>query len=331
MKVPCYVQGWTISNIPNVLADIPYRQMTHIIYTDVHCMSSSNPDLVKNLDFISQVVARGHATGIKVLISYFGTPNDLTPIAANPTLYNSLIQNLIDIVSETGADGIDIDAAGGVSQAVQDRLITDLYNALHPAGKLVSVAVSAGKWNNEFNISLPVASLVEHIFVQCYDLGTPPYHALFDDAIAGMRLWLDAGYPKGKVIMGTPAYADDSVYAVATYAQIVDQLNPAPDQNEAYVSVINGIRNGYGQPVTVNDDVWWSGLQLTIDKAAWCNRNAGGIGLFDVGYDKMKDPQRSLLAAIAAQNTAPIMAGLGVLGAVTLVLVIIGSILRKRK
>ena len=51
MKVIGYLQGWSIANIANVLANIQFSKLTHLIYTDVKPTSAEDPTLASGYDW----------------------------------------------------------------------------------------------------------------------------------------------------------------------------------------------------------------------------------------------------------------------------------------
>jgi hypothetical protein len=95
--------------------------------------------------------------------------------------------------------------------------------------------------------------------------------------------------------MGMPFWATDAEGNGPSYRDIVDQLNPTPEQNSARIFTL--LDEGVLQ-IIAGGELWWNGIDLAIQKVDFVKRNRfGGLMIWEVGQDKFKDP-RSLLQTI---------------------------------
>ena len=244
-KIVGYIQGWTMARVP--LSEIRLEQTTHLIYSGVKVASSTDPTIVSSWgwEYIAQCVDAGHAKGIKVFIGLESTPksNYLSDVVHSPSLLNTLVDNIKNMLLTYNADGIDIDWETGEPQSDMNLLLDAIYPVLHPLGKEVSMAAS---WYR-YDIGLTQANnSIDLIMVMTYDMWSPhplPYNSTFEDSVAAMNMWIDGGYPKEKLLMGIPFYGKDNNGTVAIYGNIVDALNPTSDQNQANITSILGWGN----------------------------------------------------------------------------------------
>jgi hypothetical protein len=314
VKIVGYLSGWTIANVPNVMSSVQFGSLTHLIYSNFNVTSATDATLWSGWGteqaktWLSQSVSAGHSKGCKVLFSIEddGT-GKLMGVVSSSTLRAQLVTNVVNLLTTYDVDGVDIDweeiAAYG---AKVDLLISDLYGALNPLGKMVTVS---GAWDR-INISLASANKVAFINVMTYDMyyspatSVLPVNASYSDTVAGVNLWVNAGYPKDKLLLGMPFYGYDSDHTAVLYGEIVDALGPSPDQNQANISLISTPR---GSIAITGGTLWWNGVDLAMQKTAFVKTEGlGGVMCFDVGQDKLND-SRSLLQNVydELRSTSP--------------------------
>ncbi len=296
MRIVSYLQG----NFASLWPSIKLEQLTDLIYTDVHPASSTDPTLLSGFGWsiISQVVTLGHSKGCKVLVSLWsGGLGVLKNIVNTPSLLSQLTTNIFNMVNTYNLDGIDINWEPWENQVPEtDALINALYPTLHSQGKVIMVAGVA----TTPNVGLAASAKVDLINLMTYDLRYPD-HSSYADTVAAVTLWVNAGYDRSKITIGIPFFGKDADSAVALYRDIVNELNPSPDQNEAHISSIN---SWLGPNTPVDGGVlWWNGIDLARQKVNFVLADGlGGIMCFEAGEDKLNDP-RSLLQAIYEEAT----------------------------
>jgi chitinase len=291
-----YITWGNLDNIWNggaTLATEPsLNYLTHMIGPAVVPTSTSNPVLkgmYGNLSIFNTIVNAGHSKGIKVFPYLYGEMPMLDAIIKAGTL-SVLVNSTVSLVTTYNLDGIvlDIESPNKVNQANMRTLIDTLYPLLNPLGKSIRVAGMTGKPSPD--IGLTTAQEVDAIEVMCYDMSGHPDqtngnfpHSSFTDTITAMKKWIKMGFPKNKLIMGIPIYGKDEALTEYPYSEIIEILNPTPDQDYGYIGA---------------QYVWWNGINTTKAKVDWALQNGlGGVMIFAVGYDKLNDG-RSLLKTI---------------------------------
>ena len=309
MNIVGYLAAWTMDNFPDAINTVKFNQLTHLIFEGVDVTSSTNPKLKYGswgwsgiTTYFTQCATAAHAAGKKCLVC-LNNSGGMPALVANATLRTQLVANLLNFCNSYGGDGVEIDVedmsfykSGGC-----DILAKDLYAALHPSGKLVTLS---GAWD-KMNVSLATQSSLDFIDVMCYDMtyspatSVLPVHASLDDSVAGMNIWIKAGFDKSKLVMGIPCYGKNKSGQYVLYREIIDALNPASNVNQTSQSVT-------ARGTTFAPPIWWNGIDLVNQKVQWAKDNGlGGIMLFDVGEDKPGD-SRSLLQTVYANiNVTP--------------------------
>ena len=234
------------------------------------------------LNGLPGVLSAAHAAGATVSACVGGWQSDsyFSPLARSPSARAEFIGQLVSFCLDHGLDGVDLDwePVADADVPYYSLLIEELRAALAPHGLLLSAAVSSGHYDI-------LDSAVRHLSwvgVMAYDMNWPHAdHATYGDALAALTFWTDYGIDKAKLLMGIPFYGRNEDWtSVLTYAQIVDQYSPTPDQNWA-------------------DGYFFNGIQLVQDKTSYAlDHGFGGMMIWELGQDKFDS--RSLLAAIAA-------------------------------
>ena len=300
MIILAYISEWEIANISGVLNKINWSETTHVMFSNIGVTSATNPALYSGwgtdaYTWLSQVVTLGHAIGCKVLCSLEDDGSGaLMGIVKSSSLRATLIQNLVNLCNTYNLDGIDIDweEIAAYQGGGYDLLISDLYNALNPLGKIVTCS---GAWDR-LNVSLSTMAKLAFINVMTYDMtyspatSVLPVHASLADTEAGINLWLNAGFPKNKILLGVPFYGYDKNRVTILYGEFVNSLNPTPDQNTSNAtSIVTG--NPNRGTIAVSGSEWWNGINLVKQKVDWAiSQGLGGImvfagrrGLFQIG------------------------------------------------
>jgi GH18 family chitinase len=142
---------------------IQYSKLTHINYAFALPTYTGGLQAIENPSKLSSLVSSGHANGVKVLIAVGGWNNGddgaFESLAANATYRTNFVNALVSFVNQYGLDGVDMDweyPDNGASANNYLLLMTQLSNALHAQGKLLTAAVvgtgGASILNGVFNV-----------------------------------------------------------------------------------------------------------------------------------------------------------------------------------
>ncbi len=199
-----YYPSWVTGNnyYINSPSKIDYSKYTHICYAFSIPGADGNMGGVPNPSALRDLVTRGHANNVKVLLSIGGwldsSPGN-TPfeaISTNTTAINNLANACASLVTQYNLDGIDLDWEYPTSKARWNALATVLANRIHGMGKMFTAAVSESASNNGNNYdNIAILDLVN---IMCYG----------NDNLASsaMAYWTSRGVPKEKRMLGVPFY-----------------------------------------------------------------------------------------------------------------------------
>ncbi|MCJ7433013.1 MAG: glycosyl hydrolase family 18 protein, partial [Anaerolineales bacterium] len=121
-------------------------------------------------------------------------------------------------------------------------------------------------------------AVVDRVHIMSYDRG--PRHSTYEQAVADLQKFIDAGIPREKLILGVPFYGRKitAPYEETTYAEIIERYHPAPAANEV-------------------DGIFFNGIEIVQLKTCHAmGENIGGVMVWELGQDSSGDA--SLLQAI---------------------------------
>ncbi len=248
---------------------------------------------------INYVVQKAHQNNVKVLISLAG--GVIPGCSGNwetllqPANRQTLVNNLLQFVTDFNLDGIDVDIEGVILTNIDTAgnytpFIQALSNGLKSAGKLLTTATAS--YNGGM---VPTSSLTYFDFVNImsYDAigpgwGTPGIeHSSYDQAVANINTWKARGLTKDKLILGVPFYG----YGFGNYGG-------------SYT--INDILNQYGVSALQQDVIGtvcvgcsyitYNGIPTIRNKAKLALLQGSGIMIWELSQDATG--ANSLLAAI---------------------------------
>jgi GH18 family chitinase/chitodextrinase len=185
----------------NSPSKIDYSKYTHICYAFVIPGTDGNIGAVGGAAALTDLVTRGHAAGVKVLLSVGGwldsSPSS-TPfeaISTNTASINRLADACARLVTQYNLDGIDLDWEYPTTKARWNALAPVIANRMHGMGKLFTAAVaeSAFYGDNYDNVGI-----VDLLNIMCYG----PYTMARD----AMQYWTNRGVPQNKRMLGVPFY-----------------------------------------------------------------------------------------------------------------------------
>ncbi len=266
--------------------EIQFDKLTHVIYAFAIPNTAGNIISLENTSKLQSIVSKAHAKGVKVSLavggwSYNGAELDGTfeQLAASPSARTNLVNNLVSLVNQYGLDGVDMDweypDAGTSSETNYVALMTELSQAMHSRGKLLSAAVVAQGWTANA-VTSAVINAVDFLNVMAYDGDAGAGHSPMSYATSALDYWLtQRGAPSSKINLGVPFYARPSWRAY-------DELVPLAPSVVPYTDYYNG--DYYNGIPTIQ-----AKTQLAMDRA-------GGIMIWELSHDT--NDGTSLLSAI---------------------------------
>jgi chitinase len=226
-KVVGYEPSWA-----GAVSDIQFNKLTHINYAFILPNSSGGLNALENPSKLQSMVSTGHANNVKVLIAVGGWNNGddsaFENLAGNASSRTNFVNNLVNLVNQYNLDGVDIDweyPDNGTSSNNYSALMSELSNAMHSRGKLLSAAVVAV---GGASIQANVFGYVDHLNLMAYD-GGGSNHSTYDYAVQSINYWKGRGLPTNKVILGVPFYGRSSTEYVNYDALLARGASPNSD------------------------------------------------------------------------------------------------------
>ncbi|ATL49267.1 hypothetical protein COR50_19970 [Chitinophaga caeni] len=280
-KVIAYLPKYT-STLADHIDAFDFSKITHLN------IAFFNPDV--NGDFpasqgtgLDTIVSKAHMNDVKVLLSLGGGSNQ-SQYADLLTTANraDFVDNIVDLVSLYGVDGIDVDLEGDNIDSNYEAFILDLSAELKPQGKLLTAAVA---WWTRSRITDSCLAAFDFINVMAYDKAGDE-HSPYSYATQHLDYWKnDRGMPADKVVIGVPFYGYYTVSG-SLYSMKFSQIVAAYPGSEYQDSV----RRTDGYFVNYN------GITTIQNKTALAQNGGGGIMFWQVLQDA--SGSLSLLKAI---------------------------------
>jgi len=187
---------------------LPLRQLTHINLWFL------NPDSLGNFPpdakMVQPFIERAHGKNVVVLFSIGGgSPQPQYHELLKPAKRQLLISNLVDIVIETNADGIDVDLEGALIDENYEGFVSELKDRLHSSGKMLTAATAIYYKDQLTDNALAQFDLLN---VMSYDRtgpwrpDKPGPHAPYEAAVEDLDYFLGRGIPREKLTLGVPFY-----------------------------------------------------------------------------------------------------------------------------
>lgn len=232
----------------------------------------------------------------------------------SPTAQQTLIDNLISLVSSRGAHGVNIDFEGIPSSQTTNfaNFMVNLSNQMHAAipGSEVSTVLYAVDWNNVFDFSIMEPAVDQYIVMGYgyYYTGSgtagptdPLYHfgSTYNFTLSKtITYYLDAGCPSDKLIMGLPFYG----YEWPTSSTAVPSSTTGSGTSRTFAAVNNNTSGNYSAANHQYDDDSFTDIYVFnsggtrqcfiteeggfAERLKHINRSGiGGIGIWALGYD----------------------------------------------
>jgi spore germination protein YaaH len=140
--------------------------------------------------------------------------------------------------------------------------LTETKESFSKHNLLVSVALSPDP-----NFPLESFAFIDRVHLMSYDRAAK--HATFEQAVDDVQLFLDAGIPAEKLILGVPFYGRNTSppYKVLAYEEIMKRYAPSPAVDEV-------------------DGVYFNGLGTVQRKVCYAlDENLGGVMVWELAHD----------------------------------------------
>jgi GH18 family chitinase len=196
-------------------------------------------------------------------------------MSTDPETRRIFIENLLHFVLYHDLDGVDFDwefpeTDGQFANYI--ALLTETRAVFSERGLLVSVALPS-----ESSFPLGGFVVVDRVHIMSYDRGEK--HATYEQAVLDVQLFLDAGIPADKLILGLPFYGRTTSppYKALSYGEITSMYFPAPDVDEVNGLYFNGLETiqkkmCYGMETGLGGFMVWELAQDTTDAASLLQR-----------------------------------------------------------
>ena len=205
------------------------------------------------------------------------------------------------------------------SAAVLDAIVSDLANALRLEGKLFTSAVHSGVETNSSNqyydsiwdgagISTNTANQIDWLNVMIYDDDKGPKHVAMDFFTKSWEYWTQKRGVTPSLGGVNPVVGAKIVPGIGFYAvndaNVIDKCNSSSSDCYYRDLILNFGANASLNVVYVtypsyNGNRYYNGTTRVTDKANYAKTNgAGGIMMFELGYDVPTSNSASVLSAI---------------------------------
>ncbi len=284
------VVGYLSSGSFEIIDQIELQRLTHMN------LAFANPDAEGKLKFsrgkdISEVVAKAHAAGVRVLLSIAGggglvEEKPYWKKALLPENRAAFIEEIMAFVDKYKLDGVDVDIEGNLMPTLGETytpFVLDLRKALHSQGKAITTALP-GDFLHE-GITQEAIEAYDFINIMVYD-ATGPWnpeksgpHSTYAFAERSVKFWLEEKkIPAERLVLGMPFYGYNfDVIGSKRYSEIVLD-NPA----DAYIDEI--------------DQLYYNGLPTIVKKTHLAMEKINGVMFWELGQDAFND--LSLLRAV---------------------------------
>ena len=303
-RVAAYYPYYYVDILP--VSQIRFDQLTDIIFFSAY----PNEDGTLNADRLNQedpnamvdLVQAANDNNVKVWLCVGGSSTGseyFHTVVTSPFKRAILIEQLMQFSLVNGFEGIDLDWEPITAPFGYATFIRDLKAEMVPHGLELSVDVYAG--SNGLNAD--AFDSVDWLHVMAYDMYEESPHSTYEDALAGLEFWENAGFPRSKMILGLPFFGREVVADAETqsspyyaYKEIVSDYLSLPVDPD-----IDAVDPDTGEVYPDSTDevgvINFDGINTIKDKTRYVLENGyGGVMFWELTNYTVDDT--SLLTAI---------------------------------
>ena len=213
-----------------------------------------------------------YGTRLHISLGGYNRSEHFGAVVTNPRMRRVLIAELLKFAAAHSLDGIDFDWEFPETAAQQEGYLL-LMKEVEQAGLIVSVALYPYS-----DRDLTPYLGIDRIHIMSYDRG--PSHSTYDQSVADLDLFLQAGFSRRQLILGVPFYGRRTTgpFTSFPYSEIAAKYAPPPETDEV-------------------DGIFFNGISTIQKKVCYARRkDFGGVMIWELGQDSADES--SLLRAI---------------------------------
>lgn len=238
-------------------------------------------------DVLSAARSATRASGARLLVCLGGNSRSgaFARVVVSAALRKALVASLERLLDANDLDGVDLNweyPQGRDQWLGLFRLIAELKQSLAEKGRVLTMAFYPGQEQILSQAPTEVIEAVDLFLVMAYD--ARGQHSTFEFATSVVEaIGLRSKLPLSKVALGLPFYGRDvRTGEPKTYAEIVRDVHPLPDADQAGTMFWNG-------PKTIA-----AKTQLAMEVGC------GGVMIWEIGQDVHPSDPVSLLRAVSS-------------------------------
>jgi len=200
---------YSLSTALTAPSDVPFKYLTHVNLWFLNPDSLGN--FTRDLVTLQSFMARAHKKHIKVLFAIGGgTRQPQYHRLLQDDRRTQLIQNLVAVVDQAGADGVDVDLEGTDIDANYENFVVELAQVLHAKQKLLTAAIAV-YYKDQFTDK--ALAQYDFVNVMSYDRtgpwqpDKPGPHATYAHAVEDLNYFgVDRKIEPQRMNLGVPFY-----------------------------------------------------------------------------------------------------------------------------
>lgn len=305
------VYGWHPYWVEGLEANYDWNLLSDLCFFSYEVNTSTGNAITTNGWATSQGVTAAINNGVNahLCVTMF---NDHATFFGSSTAQQTLIDNLISLINNRGAKGVNIDfeSVPSSQKANLTNFMIDLCTQMHSQipGSIVSIDLYSVDWGAVFDIPA-LQPYVDLFMIMGYDYyysgsseagPNSPLYSLTSsynyNLSKSITYYLSQGLPSSKLVMGIPYYGRDW----ATSGSTVPSSTTASGQTRTYKTVMDNASgyyntrlwhaNTFNSYYTYNNGSWHQCFTddeytLPYKYEMFNRRNLAGIAIWTLGYD----------------------------------------------